>query len=316
MPTDPAEVERLKKVVAHVHANLLTLIDAQPKQPGHINGRDIQTLYQNHFDAPLDPEALTGQSDLKSMLNRRNIFPSIGVRGSEKKGGWLIYRVAATATAAAASSTADAPTPALLLKVQDNILALLEEAANPTEPGAIPHYSIDAGKLLEQYGPRFKSRFNFRDFGFSSLRALLESCPKLGVVMKSGGAVGRTSFAPWRKADAQGRSKPHDKMHVVARCPDGSLKRGTAPALKRSRDESSEQPPAVAAPSASAGVDDEEESAEAKAARKAAKRAKKAAAAGLTEAEFEAQRAVATANKKAKKEKGKEKKKAWKEGKA
>ena len=273
---------QLCQAVAHVHANLLTLIDAQPKQPGHINGRDIQTLYQNHFDAPLDPEALTGQSDLKSMLNRRNIFPSIGVRGSEKKGGWLIYRVAATATAAAASSTADAPTPALLLKVQDNILALLDEAANPTEPGAIPHYSIDAGKLLEQYGPRFKSRFNFRDFGFSSLRALLESCPKLGVVMKSGGAVGRTSFAPWRKQDAQGR----------------------------------EQPPAVAAPSASAGVDDEEESAEAKAARKAAKRAKKAAAAGLTEAEFEAQRAVATANKKAKKEKGKEKKKAWKEGKA
>ena len=219
------------------------------------------------------------------MLNRRNIFPGIGVRGSEKKGGWLIAPASAATATAAASSTADAPTPALLLKVQDNILALLMR--RPTRPSRA-RFRIIRSTLASCWSSmaRASSLGSISEtFGFSSLRALLESCPKLGVVMKSGGAVGRMSFAPWRKADAQGRSKPHDKMHVVARCPDGSLKRGTAPTLKRSRDESSEQTPAVAAPSASAGVDDEEESAEAKAARKAAKRAKKAAAAGLTEAE-------------------------------
>ena len=85
---------------------------------------------------------------------------NIGVRGSDKKGGWLIYRVA---TKQVGSVEENAVCPPELQRVQENILEVLREA---------PHNSLDAGTLLNKYGTRCRARFNFRDFGFPTLRAL------------------------------------------------------------------------------------------------------------------------------------------------
>ena len=303
MPADAAEVERLRTVVAHVHQNLLTLIDARPKQPGFIPGAALPALYESTFNAPLNPEALTGQLDLKAMLNRRNIFPSIGVRGSEKKGGWLIYRVAAAAarkSAAEAGVGINSACPPELVRVQDNILAVLHRTANPTDPAAKPHASLDAGTLLNRYGEQCRQRFNFRDFGFPTLRALLEACPKLAVVMK----------ASTDKARGDGKSVHKDKMHVAIRR-DPTLQTG-----KRLRgDEAAPPAGSAAAPAPAPAADEEREgeddAAAAKLARKAAKRAKRAAEAGLSEAEADAAREEAKARRKEKKAAGKEKKKAF-----
>lgn len=318
MPTDPAEVERLRTVVAPVQTRLLKLIDSRHKQPGQIAGSVLAELYERTYGESLDPQSLTGQSDLKAMLNRRNIFPQIGVRGSDKKGGWLIYRVVAV-TKSDGEPAADRLCPPGLVKVQDNILELLRRAADPQArktpehySDTLPHYSLAAGTLHERYGAELRSSFNFRNYGFSSLRAFVEACPKLAVVMK--GKAGKTA------------------MHIVARCsccPNGMhrasvLGRGnnsTLLALKRGRDEeppaSSFAPPkeqiaadvdpsASAAAKANAGGDDES-----KAARKAAKRARKAAESGMSEAEYEAARLEAKERRKEKKAEGKAKKAAW-----
>lgn len=313
-----ADIERLRALVAPVQERLLTLIDARPKQPGHIPGKDLPGMYQFRFSETLDPVTLTGQTDLKSMLNRRNIFPQIGVRGSEEK-GWLIYRVVAAASRAAPKDAVQECPPALL-KVQDNILELLRRAANPEEgSGEVAHHSLDAGALPNKYGYILKTRFNFRDFGFPSLRALIEACPKLDIVMK--GAHGK------------------NKMHVVVKGlkrPQGQASSEKGPqargGLKRARDEpsadySSVPPPGAAAASSSTGsssaaaapfaaaapiaADTDDEAAAAKAARKAAKRAKKAEAAGMSEAEAEAAIQEAKRLRKEKKASQKAKKQEW-----
>ena len=163
MPTDPSEVERLRALVAPVQERLLQLIDSRYKQPGNVPGAELAELYQRKFGQALDPQTLTGQADLKAMLNRRNIFPRIGVRGSDKKGGWLIYRVAVTKQQ---QEKKDAQCPPELLKVQDNILELLRRAADPAPgSGTVPHFSLDAGSLHERYGAELRTSFNFRNYG-------------------------------------------------------------------------------------------------------------------------------------------------------
>lgn len=298
----PDQRERLRTIVAPVEARILSLIDARPKQPGMIPGKELTALYLARFHEPLDPVALTGQQELQAMLNRRNIFPNIGVRGSDKKGGWVVHRVY-SANAATSPSSA-------LLKVQDDILEVLRRVANPTEADAVAHHSIDAGALPNKYGYELKKRFNFRDFGHKSMREFIEHCPKLAVIMKEGG----------------------NKMHVIAKCSccaDGlhrANERGRAQP-KRPLEESGAHlaasllaPAADARPTADAGtgaasskLSDEEtvQRTKDKAARKAAKRAAAAAAAGLTEEEAEAEAAAAKRRRIEKKAIGKEKKAAW-----
>ena len=218
-----SDIERLRELVAPVQTRLLELIDSRYKQPGNVPGAELAELYGRKFGAALDPQMLTGQSDLKQMLNRRNIFPKIGVRGSDKKGGWLIYRVVAVAKQ---PKGVQQPCPPELLKVQENILELLRRAAHPApDSGTVPHYSLDAGSLHERYGAELRTSFNFRNYGFGSLRTLIEACPKLAIVMK--GKAGKNA------------------MHIVARCSccvDGIHKasvlgRGSNLALKRPHDE-------------------------------------------------------------------------------
>jgi len=312
-----------------VQERILQLIDSRPKQPGTIPGSELAPLYKQRFGLDLNPVELTGQTELKAMLNRRNIFPSIGVRGSAKKSGhvhvadWLVYKVLLPKvdTGTAASALASSP----LLQVQDNILELLRRAANP-EDSSPPHHSVEAGSLPNRYGFVFKKRFNFRDYGFASLRELIARCPKLACVMR--GAKG-------------------DQMHVVARCeccPDGlhlASKLGRATLVgKRPREEkmSAAGPlPAAGAsnallvavaPSRTAttaasmitGDDpatsgmphsDAVESDAAKKARKAAKRAAKAAARGMSVDEAEEAAAEAKRRRIEKKAAGKLKKQAW-----
>ena len=338
MPLPADELERLRAVVAPVQANLLKLLDARPKQPGIVPGSELPFLYRSLFGEPLEPLQLTGQADLKAMLNRRNIFPAIGVRGSDKKGGWLIYRVATSSDAGVASASAK------LAQVQDNILELLRRAAHPTETTDVPHYSIDAGKLTDLYGAAFKQRFNYRDFGFATLRALLEACPKLGVVMKGkdagkpakpsketreaaeksrgkrvgaeGGAEGSAEGGAegGKEGGKEGGMRGKDKMHVVARGPDGSmhkatlLGRGTNPSLELNA--SQKRPREVPEVPGGVQISGSDEMAD-KAARKAAKRARKDAEAGLSPEAAEAARAEAKKRRQEKKAAGKAKKAAW-----
>jgi hypothetical protein len=152
------EVARLREKVAPLLDRILSLVDSRPKQPGLVPGAELPALYEARFGEALLAEAWTGQTDLKSMLNRRNIFPTLGVRGSEKKGGWMVYRVASSATPGADTSTGAAN----LHCVEENILTLLARAANPPPGSGKQHFALDAGKLSDAYGAHFKRRFNFR----------------------------------------------------------------------------------------------------------------------------------------------------------
>ena len=270
MPLDAAELARLRAVVAPVQDRLLSLVDARPKQPGFVPGSELTALYHRTFGEELDPVALTGQTDLKSLLNRRNIFPSLGVRGSDKKGGWLIYRVATPAVTDGGASC-----PPALQRFEDNVIELLRRAANPTEPGEKPRYSLDAGKLANRYGEQLKCRFNWRDFGFSSLRALLEACPRLDVIMQS--------------KEKGGSNK--DKMRVIVRGEAGAKQRAaeaeestsTATAAAHASEASEAAQAAQAAQAARVSEAEEIIRAE-KAAEKAEKAARKAEKAAKKEA--------------------------------
>ena len=306
MPLDPAELASLRAIVAPVHANLLSLIDARPKQPGFVPGRELPALYLSTFGEALSPEKLTGQTELKSMLNRRNIFPSIGVRGSENKGGWLIYRVVAPVSEPGTC-------PPELVTIQDNIVEMLHRAAHPTAPGAVARHSLNAGKLLDDYGRIYRRRFNFRDFGFLSVRALIEACPKLTVRFTGRARKGHGV------EHALEPTKHMDKMRVVMKCDSDQSTGGS----KRPRDTPEgvptisastsdiESATATASETTAAGGGDKTESKEEKAARKAAKRARKAEDAGLTIEEMEAAKAEAKEKRKLKKAAGKEKKAKW-----
>ena len=53
-----------------------------------------------------------------------------------------------------------------------------------THKNDLPHYSIAAGKLREHFFKELKSSFNHRNYGFTSLRAFIEACPKLACILK------------------------------------------------------------------------------------------------------------------------------------
>jgi len=149
-------------LVAPIQERILAMIDHKyrPGCPGIVPGKDLPQLYHEWYAEKLEaPETLPGQKDLKEMLNRRNIFPELGVRGSEKSGGWVVYRV-------------NGHLPELLA-IQANILKLLESKK-----------SLDAGKLPTTCHEEQGQRFNFRNFGCKSMRQFIEKCDKLEVLMK------------------------------------------------------------------------------------------------------------------------------------
>ena len=77
------EISRLRARVAPVQANLLTLLDARPKQPGICFGEQLASMYKATFGEALDPEKLTGQSDLKAMLTAEKADAVSELRRSE-----------------------------------------------------------------------------------------------------------------------------------------------------------------------------------------------------------------------------------------
>jgi len=320
-----AEIERLRERVAPAQEKILQLLDARPKQPGTIPGSELAAMYEQRFGEELNPLALTGQVELKSMLNRRNIFPSLGVRGSEKlkdvhASGWIVYRVLPKVTSpTGAWITASAP----LLQVQENIIELLRRFANPID-GSEPHHSIDAGALPNKYGFAFKRRFNFRDFGCQSMREFVNRCPKLAVTMRGpqqnqmcicvAGTEEAARLLPVSVA-------PPRLSAAASSGADEEAGRGTRP--HSSASSGSSLPPSLAPEPADASAarpspgcetatpEEAVSTAEAKLARKAAKKAAKAAAAGLTEAEAEAAAAHAKQRRVEKKALGKAKKLEW-----
>ena len=175
---DAAERERLRELMRPVEERILKLLDGRPKQPGIVTGTEIGSLYRGTHERELEKDVecisglrvLSNHTSLRDLLGQRKVFPSVGVRGSEKKGGWLVYRLGDHAVE--------------LDKVQRNILELLRLAAHPAEKGVAARHSLDAGTLPDAYGAQFKRRFNFRDFGCKSMRAFIEKCGKLAIRMK------------------------------------------------------------------------------------------------------------------------------------
>ena len=64
------ETARLKAVMAPIEERILQLIDAAAPAT-RIFGRNLSKAYEKEFGKPLDPEQLTGQTDLRQMLGRR-----------------------------------------------------------------------------------------------------------------------------------------------------------------------------------------------------------------------------------------------------
>jgi len=202
------------------------------------------------------------------MLNRRNIFPCIGVRGGEKTGGWLIYQanVPVAAAAAATAGTGSSECPAALQEVQENILKVLHAAAHPSTPGVRPHYSLPAGKLVERCSKQLQRRFNYRDYGFGSLRELLEACPRLSVELYGKHERGKTMMHVAAREEREARVA-REAREEKRRC-------------KRGPEEVSSGADAGVASADGAGGSPSADAAAAKAARKAAKRAEKAVEGG------------------------------------
>ena len=287
MPT----MEERRAIAAPVEAKILTLIDAAATRPGSnasVPGVALPRLYEEQHSLPLDVAALSEAMGMTAVpalndLLRGNIFPELSVHGNANKGGWYVSRMADQRAKAEK-----------IPMVQDGILELLRKDS-----------PLDAGALPELLGRAYKRRFDFRDFGCKSMRAFLDRCDKLCIVMRK------------------------DKMLVFAKNAAGGIDKEWQQG-KRKREDTTrrEETPAAGAPSAAPSTEPsasaltvaaaaaatpliEDDAAAAKAARKAAKRAKKAAEAGLTEAEAEAAHAAAKEQRKAKKAAGKEKKRAW-----
>merc|ERR1712166_1680687 len=128
---DEMELDQLKAAAIPLEQRILELIKYRnrPGHPGIIPGPDLPDMYYNCYGEGLDPSALNGKTDLHALLGRREIFSQLGVRGSEKNGGWVVYRVDDHAEE--------------LLVVQANILVLLGGPG-----GAVPcsaQKGIDAG---------------------------------------------------------------------------------------------------------------------------------------------------------------------------
>ena len=112
------ETARLKAVMAPVEERILQLIDAAAPAT-RIFGRNLSKAYEKEFGKPLDPEQLTGQTDLRQMLGRRNLLPRTGVKGGGDQ--WYVYRLLQNDAAA-------------LDKVQDRIIQLISEVPPRSEP--------------------------------------------------------------------------------------------------------------------------------------------------------------------------------------
>ena len=112
------ELARLKAVMAPVEERILKLIDdAAPAT--RIFGRNLSKVYEKEFGKPLDPEQLTGQTDLRQMLGRRNLLPRTGVKGGGDQ--WYVYRLLQDDAAA-------------LDKVQDRIIQIISEVRPRSDP--------------------------------------------------------------------------------------------------------------------------------------------------------------------------------------
>ena len=84
------ELARLKAVMAPVEERILKLLDdAAPAT--RIFGRNLPKAYEKAYGTPLDPVQLTGQTDLRQMLGRRNLLPRTGVKGGGDQ--WYVYRL-------------------------------------------------------------------------------------------------------------------------------------------------------------------------------------------------------------------------------
>lgn len=291
--TSMRTMEERRQIAAPVEARILALINAAATRPGSnasIPGAALPRLYEERHGMPLDVAALgeamgmTAVPALNDLL-RGNIFPELSVHGNVNKGGWYVSRMEDQRAKAEK-----------IPMVQDGILELLRKDA-----------PLDAGALPELLGRAYKRRFDFRDFGCKSMRAFLERCDKLCIVMRKDKMLvfAKNAAGGIDKEWQQGKRKRED-----------NTRREEAPAQREGAQTAapsagSSAPALTAAASAAATPSVEDDAAAAKAARKAAKRAKRAAEAGLTEAEAEAAHAAAKEQRKAKKAAGKEKKRAW-----
>jgi hypothetical protein len=182
------ELARLKAVMAPVEERILKLIDdAAPAT--RIFGRNLSKVYEKEFGKPLDPEQLTGQTDLRQMLGRRNLLPRTGVKGGGDQ--WYVYRLLQDDAAA-------------LDKVQDRIIQIISEVRPRSDPSPdspstfalarpapnrAPHLStspvashlariaprltpqakhpdlVDGHGLQTLYGDKYKQKLEFTAFG-------------------------------------------------------------------------------------------------------------------------------------------------------
>lgn len=182
------QLVRKVALVSAVEAKILTLIDERQKQPGFVPALELASRYRERHHEAIVAEELCQTLGLKSGtdfsdLLRGNYFPGIGVRGKAKSGGIIFYRALQVDSAAA------------IAYVESNILELLRRAAHPpagSSTGA--RHSLDAGSLQNLYGAQMRQRFDFREFGASSMSAFIGKCGRLAIRMKG------------------------DKAHVVAKC--------------------------------------------------------------------------------------------------
>mmetsp|Transcript_25150 Transcript_25150/g.57259 ORF Transcript_25150/g.57259 Transcript_25150/m.57259 type:complete len:301 (-) Transcript_25150:403-1305(-) len=256
MVLDDTERQRRRALVAPMEAKVLELLDARPKHfrgsakeplPAFVKLSELPALYSESYGSEIDIQALsqcvglTRTAELADLL-RGTYFPRLAVRGSAKKGGVVVCRATENPNE-------------LLHQVQDHILELLRQAANPTTESNRPkRHSLDAGSLPKLYYAHVKKPLNFREFGCPSMRAFIERCDQLAVRQKG------------------------DKMHVVAKSDELRLSR------KRTREEApATGGAAAAAASATASGGDVTAGSGMDKERKKAKRAAKEAAAAVGE---------------------------------
>ena len=137
------ELARLKAVMAPVEERILKLIDdAAPAT--RIFGRNLSKAYEKEFGKPLDPEQLTGQTDLRQMLGRRSLLPRTGVKGGGDQ--WYVYRLLQNDAAA-------------LDKVQDRIIQLISEVPPRSEPSPDSPSTAAPARLAQRLvGPHTRTR--------------------------------------------------------------------------------------------------------------------------------------------------------------
>ena len=138
----------------------------------------LRKLWPRKFGGPLPtpkeldiPEGLAPPvgKKLRPLLERRSLFPSIGVRTDASLRSadrtWYIYRVS---SAAQLSSEIE--------RVQANILALFPTMKHPD--------LLDGFALAQIYGDAYREKVDPKRLGFKTLARLLQAMPKLTTKMK------------------------------------------------------------------------------------------------------------------------------------